>query len=512
MGFLDKVTGIFGKNDNDNFNIFTSNETKLDNYVKGETKPTNLPEGEIVSFELQDGVLDVTSQEAQERFKHNLQVLIDEAKRKGKIDKFMIIREDDFFPDDWEWRVLSDITNLERVSTNLSYEIRKKYALRQSGIELDTEIMGMKVPNPNVTQEDIYEAMSKVDKNLASVLLPSRFRSTKHFTINTPLGITGNYNFVEMDRDFVVIDNIDNFLNSGYAYSVGYRDAYLDVSHESLPISDEAIVLINDEKYEKIMNDEKIASELSKRRVIRFKGDETIAIDMILTQMGALPSSVGSFYAFYDQETRQILNDSIRDLAQSNDLLFNKSHGGKLTPDSKDGGHFTSYYDDKNKDYTKALNEFYGYLKQRFPKYAELFNEYSLSISSNAQDLIDKIGIDNLLVAIEDYNKSARDRMAISLSEYKEDRKKITPEIHQDFVYTVKLIGRFYEKNKELVSPEIEEVIQRFFQGKTVEEQLEASKIVREILINKVRQSKTEAIELTGDTIQKSDNLEGERS
>ena len=29
-------------------------------------------------------------------------------------------------------------------------------------------------------------------RQLGNILLPSRFRSTKHFTVNTPLEVTGN--------------------------------------------------------------------------------------------------------------------------------------------------------------------------------------------------------------------------------------------------------------------------------------------------------------------------------
>ena len=119
--------------------------------------------------------------------------------------------------------------------------------MEQSGIKQYTEVLGMRIPN-NISDEEIDQALLQVDKTYGSVLLPSKFRSTKHFTINTPLGATGKYNNVESNRDYIIIDDINTFLSSKYAYSVSYRDAYLDISHESLPISEKAIVLINDEK------------------------------------------------------------------------------------------------------------------------------------------------------------------------------------------------------------------------------------------------------------------------
>ena len=72
--------------------------------------------------------------------------------------------------------------------------------------------------------------------------------------------------FVEANRNFTVIDTLDNFLNSGYAYTADYKDAYLDVTHEGLKISEQAIVLISEDKYNTLINDPAIAEQLKNRR------------------------------------------------------------------------------------------------------------------------------------------------------------------------------------------------------------------------------------------------------
>lgn len=442
--------------------------------------PLDLPEGELVS--LSDGILDTESRASIEKFKYNLEILMKQTKEKGKVDKFMLIREDDFFPNDWEWRVLSKYTNLELESTSLSFELRQAYALEQSGIEPYKELMGIKMPN--YTRNQGLEALSKVDKTLGSVLLPSRFRSTKHFTINTPLGVTGYYNSVSSNRDYIIMDSMNEFLKSGYGYSVAYHDAYLDVSHESLPISEDAIVLINDEKYERIMSDEKLASELAQRRVVIFKGDESVAISMILTEMGALPSTVGSRYAQYDSELRDIVSSSIKDLAEENGLFFDRSHAGELKPDG--GGHFSNYYDEKNTDYIKAMEQFVAFLRQKFPEQEELFPEYLTFNENNSQEIIMKLGTQPLLEAIDEYNDIQRSKAEESLESYKQDRQSITPEIHDKFVSTVNLVNDFYKGEVNYSNYEerakTEEVIRNFFQSGTVAEQLEAAQILEEIL------------------------------
>ncbi len=501
--FSDLFNKIFKRKKDKDIKFLESviGDTKVEQPQVGEPKveevyePIDLSEGELVSFS--DEVLDTTSRVAEEKLKHNLEILIKQTKEKGKIDKFMLIREDDFFPEDWEWRVLSKDTNLEKESTMLSVELRKAYALEQSGKEPFVELMGMKMPR---SYDETMEALSKIDRNIGNVLLPSRFRSTKHFTVNTPLGVTGDYNSVSADRDYIIIDDMNAFLDSGYGYSVAYHDAYLDVSHESLPISENAIVLINDEKYERIMQDEKRAAELAQRKVIRFKGDESIAIDMVLTEMGVLPSQIGFRYANYDNEIRSILNSSIRELAEEHDIFFDMSHAGDVEAQK---GHFSNYYDDKNKDYEKANQEFIGFLREKFSEHEELFPEYLRLTESTSQDIIQALGTTALLGAIDEYNELAKNKASESLEKYKEDRKNITPEVHDKFVSTIALINNFYKGDKKFEDYDdrlkTEESIQRFLQSSTIEEQLEAAESVWELLPNRAIQRENTTIE--GETI-----------
>lgn len=501
--FSDLFNKIFKRKKDKDIKFLESviGDTNVEQPQVGEPKveevyePIDLSEGELVSFS--DEVLDTTSRVAEEKLKHNLEILIKQTKEKGKIDKFMLIREDDFFPEDWEWRVLSKDTNLEKESTMLSVELRKAYALEQSGKEPFVELMGMKMPR---SYDETMEALSKIDRNIGNVLLPSRFRSTKHFTVNTPLGVTGDYNSVSADRDYIIIDDMNAFLDSGYGYSVAYHDAYLDVSHESLPISENAIVLINDEKYERIMQDEKRAAELAQRKVIRFKGDESIAIDMVLTEMGVLPSQIGFRYANYDNEIRSILNSSIRELAEEHDIFFDMSHAGDVEAQK---GHFSNYYDDKNKDYEKAMQEFIGFLREKFPEKEELFPEYLRFTESTSQDIIQALGTTAVLDAIDEYNELAKNKANESLEKYKEDRKNITPEVHDKFVSTIALINNFYKGDKKFEDYDdrlkTEESIQRFLQSSTVEEQLEAAGTVWKLLPSRAIQRENTTIE--GETI-----------
>ena len=146
MGFFSKLQhnlkGLYNGDSRKEDNSLNHSDVKeiKDSQHESETdQPIELPNNELAPFT--DEVLDTNSRENIEKFKHNLEILIKRAKEKGKVDKFMLIREDDFFPDDWEWRVLSKNTNLEKVATSLSCEIRKAYALEQNGINPYNETM-----------------------------------------------------------------------------------------------------------------------------------------------------------------------------------------------------------------------------------------------------------------------------------------------------------------------------------------------------------------------------------
>lgn len=472
MGFLDR---LFKRKSNTDLDFLDEEVNKEPEPIPEVYEPIELPEGKLVSFS--NEVIDTTSKVSIQKFKHNLEILMKETKEKGKIDKFVAIREDDFFPDDWVWRVSSKNTNLERTNLYLSNELRKAYALEQSTIEPFIEIMGIKVPN--ASNDEIWEAMSKVDKYLGSILLPSRFRSTKHFTVNTALGFTGDYNAVAHDRDFIILDDARLLLDSGYGYSVAYHDLYLDASHESIPISESAIVLIRDDRFDRIMSDEKVAKQLAQRKVIRFNGDSDIAISMVLTENGVLPSRIGWMYANYDNEIQDILSRSIKEFADENRLFFDKSHGGELSPE---GGHFSNYYDKKNKDYEQAVKRFISFMREKLPEYAELFPDYLVLNEDNSQQIVEKIGTKKLLSAITEFNDLETKRMEETFESYKQDRKTITPDIHKRFVETIHLINDFYKTNTSFLDDKTEDAIQKFFQGESVSEQLEAANLVWELL------------------------------
>ena len=414
--------------------------------------------------------IDTTSPLAIAKYKNNLKLLVEDTKRKGFVEQFRLIRDDDYFPHNWEWRVGSKDTAIELDHTPISYAIRKCIAYQNMGIDIKNSFL---IPSMD---KGLNEEISKIDKNIGSVISPVKFRSTKHFTVNTPLSYTGEYNFVEANRNFTVIDTLDNFLSSGYAYTADYKDAYLDVTHEGLKISEQAIVLISEDKYNTIINDPTIAEQLNNRRVIVYRGEEAVAINMILTENGILPARPGNKYMIYDDEIRTILESSMQRLCSINNIQYAKGHGNLFGK----GGHFSDLYDGYNHDYEKSREDFLSFLLKSFPQAEGILNSQVYRDVSAAEDFVNLVGIEPLLNAISEYNGLVTQQYYERYQNYLYDRSSITPEISQMFKHTVQFIDNFYlaEKEKELSMDDLyrfKELVRLFFHSNTVEQQLNAA-------------------------------------
>ena len=422
---------------------------------------------EIVPL-VQEDFLDTNDPLTIEKYKSNIRLLVDQAKEKGKVDEFRLIREDDFFPWDWMWSVSSKETGREYSRSNLAFSLRMakaKDALRRKKKD-DNNPFDFDIP---FQRDDVLREASSIPMNYGRVYEPVHFRSTKHFTINTPLPYTGSYNQVESERRFIVIDSLDSFVSSGYGYSMDYQDAYLDVTHEGLPISSSAIVLIAEDQYPEIVQDEKVREELSERRVVRYRGDEATAINMVLSENGVLPYRMGRFRQF-DPELEEIMVQSMKNLCHKTSIDYSLNHGNLFGK----GGHFSDLLDSVNSERSEFEHEFISFMRSALPEYSGLINNM---IYHYPDKIIQAIGYERVWNAVEQYNAWAKKDEVGRRESYKQERDSISSEMHEDFLHTLELIKVCYAK--EEVPSELESSIPRFFHG-SLSEQIEASKKIQQ--------------------------------
>ena len=437
-----------------------------------------------------EGVIDADEKTSLAKYKSNLRLLVKQAKEKGYVDEFRLIREDDFFPQDLKWRVASYQTEREYAKSKLAYSMRlakaraalkeKKNAQKEEKNKTRRTLFGERKETPYsfdipFFQDELEEEMKKVEEDFGRLYEPVHFRSTKHFTINTPLSFTGSYNNVASNRKFIVIDTPENFVKSGYGYSADYQDAYLDITHEPLEISKDAIILIHAEDYDEILKNEGVRKDLEKRKVIRFKGDEALAINMVLTEEGILPYRAGRVME-YDAQLDEIMKKSMQNFCNATNLDYAQGHGNI----NGRGGHFTDRLDRENEERRYFEEEMMNFLEENFP----LTEEEGRTFLSEPEKIIEKYGYETVEKIIKDYNEFAHEKLKKDRRNYDNEKGKITPSQHELFVSTIQLI-REYEKEHENISLsystdlELKEVIKIFYHATSIYEQLSAAREIK---------------------------------
>lgn len=475
-----KFNGLFGRARNDVANTMRQSWDDLSKATTWDTlgepdlganEVTAIPE-KLEQLEI-GGFIDTENPETIQKYKDNLNYLADEIKNSGRQDKFMLIREDDNFPYGYKWELSSASTQVEAIKNPLTTAIRREIA-RSNHPESQSQSIGIgfMVPGLNDDSAQISEEASKLDPSVGVIYGPAHFRSTKHFTINTALGHTGSYNQVESNRNFTIIDTIDNFENSPYRYSLAYEDAYVDATHEQLEISEGATVLMSKERYEELKDNQELMDEIAKRKLVLYSGDESTAINMYLTELGIFPNNVGWNYHDYDQELVGILDDSIKKLAVETDTPYGLGHGNI----NDAGGHFSSFFDDQNQDYYDWERGFLTILSNKFPD-----SKYALRVMSDysaAEYFVAEAGLENVMTAIKEINDNYFNKVDAERQRYDKERASLSNEDKQLMRNTVRRICDYF-KNTDNYSASRSEIygpIQTFYQAKEVQAQIEAAR------------------------------------
>ena len=332
------------------------------------------------------------------------------------------------------------------------------------------------IPGLFDNSEQIREEANQLDPSIGAVYGPAHFRSTKHFTINTALGHTGSYNAVETDRNFTIIDTIDNFKKSPYRYSLAYEDAYVDATHEQLEISKDAAILVSKERYEEIKDNEALMSEIAERKLVVYSGDESTAINMYLTEQGIFPNNVGMKFHDYDPELNAILDQSIKDLATETDTPFRLGHGNI----NDAGGHFTSFFDDHNPDYRNWQRDFLTALSDKYPNSKDA--PYIMSNYEAAERFVNEAGVENVMATLEEINRDYAEKAKLTREQYYREREALSSEDKQLMQSTVQRIREYFKDAKAYAYSHsaVYAPIQTFYQSKSVKEQVEAARQINQ--------------------------------
>lgn len=226
-------------------------------------------------------LIDTTNPSLVYEFERKKDDLDYEQRKKGfyDINDFVLIRTTDFLNPEHNLLPICKVpfvTNTNNIAHSAIYNIlRDKY-------------------NIDVWKEDEeYENFKKMTYQYSP--LSTQFRCTVHFTLN---GLVSNHSKGAFDnKNFIVIDKLSKHLGTDDFRSIRMEDTFV---FGEFPISNEAIILINESKYKQLLES---YPYLNTYNVVLFKGDEKLATEMLLASMNIVPEKIETHSAEYSRRT-----------------------------------------------------------------------------------------------------------------------------------------------------------------------------------------------------------------
>lgn len=127
------------------------------------------------------------------------------------------------------------------------------------------------------------EEYEKLDKELKKYEVAfETFRSTIHFTIN---GLVSSHLYGNFDnRDFIIIEPLQYHINNKSLRALRAEDTYFN---DDLYLSNEACIIIKEEKFNEIKEKEEYIDTLSKFKIFIYKGtNQSVAVKEALNYLG----------------------------------------------------------------------------------------------------------------------------------------------------------------------------------------------------------------------------------
>lgn len=298
---------------------------------------------------------------------------------KYTIDDFALVRTTDYLPSDKKILPLCDtpfLTHTTNVPNSVIFKIlQEKY-------------------NLNPFDEEDYEKLREMASSYSP--LSSQYRSTIHFTLN---GLVSSHSKGNFDgRKFIIIDKLSSHLGKENFRSLRMEDSFIKGPFE---ISDEAIILISKDRYEKLLEEN---PWLQNYNVTLYTGDEKEAVETVLLDLGITPETIGEHGAEYSKRT-PLYKVALSDLAKSHNCSEEK--------------HF--YSEEYKKDDEKSLQiweifnrNFYEELCKTFKiepreetiNFLSSFDFARPKLEEKLKELINQIGLEEYCEFVLSYNKT----------------------------------------------------------------------------------------------------------
>lgn len=247
---------------------------------------------------------------------------------------------------------------------------------------------------------ELYPDSSKFSEELDKYdIYFETYRRTIHFTIN---GVVANSLYGQFTYPYAVIEPLKYHINNPSLKSLRVEDTYFT---DDMKLSNEAIVLIPEAEAASLEE----TYGFNGMNIRTYKGSLEDAIKDILTELGY------DFFEVNDHGYRKGLDSGTKD-SEMYDFIYEYSKNNGISQER----HFYSpiNYEDREKRQEEAekIDELHlkyildsglvsDELIQKINELFEIRRYYTGKFNELMRELIDEVGLDNLLVLTEEFNK-----------------------------------------------------------------------------------------------------------
>ena len=172
-----------------------------------------------------------------------------------------------------------------------------------------------------------YEEKEKLKEQLS--IYEVMGRDTIHFCIN---GLVGDHAFNSFGgRPYTIIEPLKYHIEDKNLESLRVEDTFFS---DRVNLSDEAVLIINEEFYNSIKDDPNYTSELASYNIYLYKGDnQSLAVSEVLNELGYdsfLIGSHGYVNGISSDKTAHCMYDFINKYAETNNISLRPHFGSKF--------------------------------------------------------------------------------------------------------------------------------------------------------------------------------------
>lgn len=321
------------------------------------------------------------------------------------VSSFAMVRTTPYFPIKGEMEIVDELSCRTYISNFLSSALKQKALQERFGENWFDNVFG----NQDEESRKVKIAEKEKIEQQYETLSPM-YRSTKHFTLN---GLVASHEYGDFSGNpYIFIDPLEEHIDDENLLSVNEADTYFKVSREKpFKLSKKAKLIMPIEEYLKIKENPERLKEIEEYDLTLFSGDEKIAVDIKLAEMGYIPEDIGK----WGYELGTVMDGAVAKLS--------KEHGIEVA---------VHYYSDINAEDQEKTNEMTDESNKLFVD--RIFEEFGIdekykegAVSQNLPEeeirkIIDDCGEDNIKAFIAKFNTERRKELDLKREEFYAER------------------------------------------------------------------------------------------